>query len=124
MARQIGGGTCTWNVFDIFSSTASELLSRVFLGTTRGASRLVAEGKQRRANMHKLLLAATVVSALVSSTGTGALAQNDRQATPAQQNFKDSVKGEPRTPKRENIIRSESGQGHAGRTTGTAPNGR
>jgi hypothetical protein len=52
----------------------------------------------------------------------GAFAQTGgNQTTDTQQSFKDGVKAQPRTPKRENIIRSETNKND---TTGAAPSSR
>lgn len=69
----------------------------------------------------RTILTAAAVTALVFAPGTGAFAQHDRQATPAQQNFKSNVKGRARTPKREHILRGESRKGERGSTVGAGP---
>lgn len=69
----------------------------------------------------RTLLAALATSALVVLP-FGAMAQSTgQQTTPAQETLKDSVKAKPPTPKRQDIIRSESDKNS---TTGATPNGR
>jgi hypothetical protein len=69
----------------------------------------------------RTFLAAMTATAILALP-IGAMAQqNPQQQTPAQQNLKDGVKAEPRTPKRDQIIRSEESQPVPGHTTGTAP---
>ncbi|HEY4922440.1 MAG TPA: hypothetical protein VII40_20225 [Xanthobacteraceae bacterium] len=65
----------------------------------------------------RTLLAATAVSALLL-VPVGAYAQKSEQTTDTQQNFRQGVKAEKATPKRENILRSETNKNN---TNGAAP---
>ncbi len=65
----------------------------------------------------RTFLAAIATSALILAP-VSAIAQNGQQETPTQQTFKDSVKAKQPTPKREDIIRSETDKSS---TTGVAP---
>ncbi|HEY4922439.1 MAG TPA: hypothetical protein VII40_20220 [Xanthobacteraceae bacterium] len=55
----------------------------------------------------RTLLAATAVSALLFAP-VGAHAQKSQQETTSEQDLRESIKAEPSTPKRENILRSET----------------
>ena len=67
--------------------------------------------------MRTLLVAAAFSTLFLAPVG--AYAQTGgTQTTPAQQDLKDGVKAEPRTMKRQEIIRSETNKND---TTGTAP---
>ena len=65
----------------------------------------------------RTLLAATAMSALLLAP-VGAYAQRSQQTTETQQNFRDSVKAEKPTAKRQHILRSETNRND---TTGVAP---
>jgi hypothetical protein len=67
----------------------------------------------------RTFLAATALSLVLLTPA--AYAQNTQQTTETQTNFKAGVKAEPRTPKRQNIIRSETNKNE---TTGAAPSHR
>ena len=63
------------------------------------------------------LLAATAVTALLLAP-VGAYAQRSQQTTETQQSFRDGVKAEKPTAKRQQILRSETNRND---TTGAAP---
>ena len=67
----------------------------------------------------RTLLAATAVSALLL-VPVGAYAQKSEQTTDTQQNFRQGVKAEKPTAKRQNILRSETNKGD---TSAAAPAG-
>jgi hypothetical protein len=68
----------------------------------------------------RTLLAATAVSALLLAP-VGANAQKSQQETTSQQDLREGVKVEPSTPKRQDILRSET---NSDDTTGAAPSNR
>ena len=69
------------------------------------------------------LLAATAVSALLL-VPVGAYAQKSQQTTDTQQNFRQGVKAEKPTAKRQNILRSETNKDDAGGPTTTGSGNR
>jgi hypothetical protein len=65
----------------------------------------------------RILLALTAFSALLLAP-VGASAQKSQQETTSQQDLREGIIAEPATPKREDILRSET---NSDNTTGAAP---
>ncbi len=69
------------------------------------------------------VLAATAVSALLL-VPVGAYAQRSNQTTESQQNFRDNVKAEKPTAKRQHILRGETNKNDTNGAAPAAPAGR